>query len=70
MNTDHPQRSASDQPNPDAWILASPRKPAAKRNRLATWLAEHFVVRGRDLATIGFVFGLAGFVAGLFGALL
>lgn len=67
MSTDHSDRSNGGQPNPDAWIMSSPRKAEVKRTRLRAWMAEIFIVRGRDLALIAVVFGLAGLVAGILG---
>lgn len=47
--------------------MSSPRKAKVKRTRLRAWMAEIFIVRGRDLALIAVVFGLAGLVAGILG---
>lgn len=74
MSTNHPQRTEDGKVKP-AWVEGSWARPAQrnfwiKRTALAAWLAEYFVVRGRDLFALSFVFGTAGFVAGLLGCLL
>lgn len=70
MSTDHLEHSKDDKFVPPAWVEGSWAKPAQRKSSikftaLAAWLAEYFVVRGRDLAMIAVVFGLAGLAAGI-----